>query len=124
MTLGDLHYTTLTYSSNLTLYHSLTCTISYSLHMTSSASVPLAFFPLPGNPFLLALLDVLLLSFRIDVECQVLFKDFPTSQPLFQTQIMSSISVLPQHFSLHFILFLLNCEFLHLYMPRSFSRVE
>ena len=59
----------------------------------------LKFFHLPEKPFLLSLLDILLLSFIAKLKCQVLSKIFPLLQPLFWTQIISSISVFPQYFS-------------------------
>ena len=59
----------------------------------------LKFFHLPRKPFLVSLLDILLLSFIAKLKCQVLSKIFPLPQPFFWTQIISSISVFPQYFS-------------------------
>lgn len=117
MALEILHDQTSTYFSNVTLYHTLTRTVLQSPQVTSWAPILLAlleFFPLPENPFLLTLLDLLLLSFRSKMKWQVLFKDFPTSST-FLNLFSKHRLFLPSlyfhtTFPTHLILYLLNCQ--------------
>lgn len=66
----------LLYSNTHSIHHEWLPELLYLLLL-------LEFFPLPENPFLLSLLDLLLLSFRAKLKWQVLFKDFPTSSTSF-----------------------------------------